>query len=91
MEGALKSLNIRANTLAPRSNVMWDIQLATQLGPFLVDLSCLVLMENWNAVMDPSISGWGASKKTSDCSLVDLISKFGFVNRYQIDHPRQEM
>lgn len=58
------------------------------LGPFLVDSFPLVLMGDWNVTLSPKIDrGQGDSGRTSgDLSLVNLIGKFGFVERYRVDH-----
>lgn len=46
----------------------------------------LVLMGNWNSVLDTKIM----EMELVD-SLVDLIGKFGLVDRYLFDHSGQEM
>lgn len=47
-----------------------------QLGPFLVDLSCIVLMGNWNTILNQELVGHQVIGQ------VDLISKFGLIDRY---------
>ena len=64
-----------------------------RLEPFLVDSSRLVLVGDWNAILDPKIDrGRGAKGKArADRSLVNLINDFGLIDRYRADHPGREM
>lgn len=61
-------------------------------GLFLVDSPCLVFMGDRNAILDPKIyRGWGASGRSWDRNMVELIVDFGLVDRYRVDNPEREM
>ena len=65
-----------------------------RLAPFLDDSKRLVLMGDWNAILDPRIDkvGQGASRLgRCESSLVDLMSRYGLVDRFRLDHPGWEM
>ena len=54
----------------------------------------LVLMGDWNAILDPKIDkvGRGASRLgRCDSSLVGLINRHDLVDRFRLDHPGREM
>lgn len=56
------------------------------VGVFLVDSSYLVLMTNWNNILDPKIDmGRGTSGCSGDRSLVNRIVEFDVVDRYRVD------
>lgn len=65
----------------------------SQLGPFVVDSSRLVLVGDWMPILDPKIDRRrGASGRSlRNRSLVDLIGEFGLVDRYRVNHPEGEM
>ena len=65
-----------------------------QLGPYMAYPGRLVLMGDWNAILDPKIDkgGRGASgSERCESSLRDLMADFDLVDRYRVDHPREEM
>ena len=64
------------------------------LAPFLDDTKRLVLMGDWNAILDPKIDkvGWGASRLgRCESSLADLMTCHDLVDRFRLDHPGWEM
>ena len=66
----------------------------SQLGSFLTDPKQLVLVGDWNAILDPKIDrGRGASGSVGwqERSLIDFVEKFDLVDRYRLDHPGEEM
>ena len=65
-----------------------------QLRPFLSHPKRLVLMGDWNAILDSRIDkgGRGASGQAwCERSLVDFISEHDLVDRLRVDHPGREM
>ena len=65
-----------------------------QLAPFLDDTKRLVLMGDWNAILDPKIDKVGrVARRTGRCdsSLVSLMTRHDLVDRFRLDHPWQEM
>ena len=64
------------------------------LAPFLDDTKRLVLMGDWNAILDPKIDkvGQGASRLGRyDSSLAGLMTRHDLVDRFRLDHPGREM
>ena len=65
-----------------------------RLAPFLDDSKRLVLMGNWNAILDPKIDkvGCGASGLgRCESSLVGLVAHHDLVDRFRLDHQAKEM
>ena len=65
-----------------------------RLAQFLDDSKRLVLMGDWNAIFDPKIDkiGRGASRLgRCESSLLGLMTRHNFVDRFCLDHPGQEM
>ena len=61
---------------------------------FLNDLKPLVLVEDWNAILDPKIDkvGRGVSRVVKcESNPIDLISRHDLVDRFRLDHPGREM
>ena len=62
--------------------------------PFLDDTKRLVLMGDWNAILDPKIDkvGRGANRLgRCESSLVGFMTRHGLVDRFRLDHPGWEM
>ena len=65
-----------------------------RLAPFLDDTKRLVLMGDWNAILDPKIDkvGRGASRLgRCESSLAGLMTRHDLVDRFRLDHPGWEM
>ena len=65
-----------------------------RLAPFLDDTKRLVLMGDWNAILDPKIDkvGRGANRlERCESSLVGFMTRHGLVDRFRLDHPGREM
>ena len=78
---------------APNTNVERD-SFFCRLAPFLDDTKRLVLMGDWNAILDPKIDkvGRGASRLGwRESSIVGLMTCQHLVNRFLLDHPGREM
>ena len=64
------------------------------LAPFLDDTKRLVLMGDWNAILDPKIDkvGRGASRLgRCESSLAGLMTRHDLVDRFRLDHPGREI
>ena len=71
-----------------------EVFLFCRLALFLDDSKRLVLMGDWNAILDPKIDkvGRGASRLgRCESSLVNLMTHHDSVDRFRLDHPGQEM
>ena len=64
------------------------------LAPFLDNTKRLVLMGDWNAILDPKIDKVErGARRTGRCdsSLVGLMTSHDLVDRFRLDHPGWEM
>ena len=65
-----------------------------QLGPFLDDPKRLLLVGDWNAILEPKIDKVGRGASGSDrceSSLINLLTEQDLVNRFRLDHPGREI
>ena len=65
-----------------------------RLAPFLDDSKWLVLMGDWNAILDPKIDKVGRGARglgRCESSLVSLVTCHDLVDRFRLDHPGLEM
>ena len=65
-----------------------------RLAPFLDDSKRLVLMSDWNAILDPKIDKVrrGASRLgRCENTLVGLMTRHDLVDRFRLDHSEREM
>ena len=65
-----------------------------QLAPFQDDSKRLMLMGDWNVILDPKIDkvGRGASRLgRCESSLVGLMTSHDLIDRFRLDHPGWEM
>ena len=64
-----------------------------RLAPFLDDTKRLVLMGDWNAILDPKRDkvGQGARRAGRCDRLVGFVTRHGLVDRFRLDHPGREM
>ena len=63
-------------------------------GPFIADSIWLVLMGDWNAILDPKLDkgGWGArGSDKCESSLTDFLAEHDLVDWFHLDHPGWEM
>ena len=65
----------------------------SQIGTFLTDPKRLVLLGDWNAILDPKIDRRGGASGLGrpDRTLVDFVEDFDLVDRFRLDHPGVEM
>ena len=76
------------NTVSERRSFFW------QLEPFLDDLKRLVLMGDWNAILDPKVDKGGRGTSglgRCESSLIDFLAEFDLIDRFRLDHPGREM
>ena len=62
------------------------------MEPFLDDPKRLVLVGDWNVILDPKIDkvGQGARRdRRSENSLIDLMARHDLVYRFRLDHPER--
>ena len=76
------------NITAERCSFFWWFE------PFLDDSKQLILVGDWNAILEPKIdkAGRGASRLDRyKSSLIDLLAEHNLVVKFRLDHPGQEM
>ena len=65
-----------------------------RLEPFLDDSKRIILMGDWNAILDPKVDKdrRGARRlERCESSLIDFLAEFDLIDRYRLDHPGREM
>ena len=91
---AVKSFEFRLVVVYAANTPVERVSFFRQLVPFLADSKRLVLMGDWNAILDPKIDkvGRGASSLgSSESTLVGLMTRHDLVDRFRLDHPGPEM
>ena len=91
---AVKSFKFRLVAVYAPNIVAERVSLFRRLAPFLDDTKRLVLMGDWNAILDPKIYkvGRGASRwGRCESSLVGLMTRHDLVDSFRLDHPGWEM
>ena len=64
------------------------------LERFLDDSKRLVLVGDWNAILDPKIDKGGRGARVlgmRESSLIDFLAEFDLIGRFRLDHPGREM
>ena len=64
------------------------------LEPFLDDSKWVVLVGDWNAILDPKIDKDGRGVRGSgrcESSLIDFLTEFNLIDRFRLDHLGREM
>ena len=91
---AVKSFKFRLVAVYAPNIVAERVSFFRRLAPFLDDTKRLVLMGDWNEILDPKIDkvGRGASRlgRCESC-LVGLMTRHNLVDRFRLDHPVREM
>ena len=65
-----------------------------RLGLFLDASKWIVLVGDWNAILDPNLdraSRGASSAARCDNALSDFLTEFELVDRFRLDHPGREM
>ena len=91
---AVKSFKFRVIAVYAPNIVAERVSFFRRLAPFLDDTKRLVLMGDWNAILDPKIDkvGRGASRLgRCESSLVGLMTHHNLVDMFRLDHPGREM
>ena len=91
---AVKSFKFRLVAVYAPNIVVERVSFFRRLAPFLDDTKRLVLMGDWNAILNPKIDkvGRGASRAgRCESSLVGFVTRHGLVDRFRLDHPGREM
>ena len=91
---AVKSFKFRLVAVYAPNFAAERVPFFRRLAPFLDDSKRLVLMGDWNAILDPKIDkvGRGASRwGRCDSSLAGLMTRHDLVDRFRLDHPGREM
>ena len=91
---AVKSFKFCLVTVYVSNIAVERVSFFRRLAPFLDDTKRLVLMGDWNAILDPKIDkvGRGASRSgRCESSLVGFMTRHNLVDRFRLDHPGREM
>ena len=87
---AVKSFKFRLVAVYVPNSAAERVSFFRRLAPFLDDTKRLVLMGDWNAILNPKIDkvGRGASRfGRCESSLVGLMTRLNLVDRFRLDHP----
>ena len=90
----VKSFKFRLVAVYASNIAAERISFFRRLAPFLDDTKRLVLMGDWNAILDTKIDKGGrGARRTGRCesSLVGFVSRHDLVDRFRLDHPGREM
>ena len=87
---AIKSFKFRLIAVYAPNISLERVFFFCRLAPFLDDTNRLVLMGDWNAILDPIGRGF---RRLGRCesSLVDQVMTSHEVDRFRLDHPGREM
>ena len=91
---AVKSFKFRLVAVYAPNIAVERISFFRRLTPFLDDTKRLVLMGDWNAILDPKIDKvrQGASRLgRCESSLAGLMTRHDLVDRFRLDHSGREM
>ena len=87
---AVKSLKFRLVAVYAPNIVVERFSFFRRLAQFLDDTKRLVLMGDWNAILDPKIDKVGrGARRVGRCesSLAGLMTRHDLVDRFRLDHP----
>ena len=93
-DGAVKSYKFCLVAVYASNIAAARVPFFLRLVPFLDDTKQIVLMGDWNAILDPKIDkvGRGASRSgRCESCLVGLMTRHDLVDRFRQDHPGREM
>ena len=91
---AVKSFKFRLVAVYAPNIAVERVSFFRRLAPFLDDSKRLVIMSDWNVILDPKIDkvGQGVSRLGKcESSLVDLMTRHDLVDRFRLDHPGRKM
>ena len=84
---AVKSFKFRVITVYAPNTAVERTSFFRQLAPFFNDPKRLVLVGDWNAILDPKIDGELVGWE----GVIDLMAGHDLVDRFRLDHPEREM
>ena len=90
---AVKSFKFRLVAVYASNIAAERVSFFCRLAPFLDDTKRIVLMGDWNAILDPKIDkvGRGASRLgRCESSLVGFMTRHDLVDRFHLVHPGRE-
>ena len=91
---AVKSFEFRAVALYAPNIAAKRVSFYWWLAPFLDDRKRLVLMGDWNVILDPKIDRVRRGPRWSgrcESILIDFMALHNLVDRFRLDHPVREM
>ena len=91
---AVKNFKFRLVAVYAPNIAAERVSIFRRLAPFLDDTKRIVLVGDWNAILDPKIDkvGRGASRAgRCERSLVGFVTRHGQVDRFRLDHLGREM
>ena len=91
---AIKSFKFCLVAVYAPNNVAERVSFFRRLAPFPDDTKQLVLMGDWNAILDPKIDkvGRGASRLgRCESSFVSLLTRHDLIDRFRLDHTGREI
>ena len=88
---AVKSFKFRLVAVYASNIAAERVSFFRRLAPFLDDTKRLVLMGDWNAILDPKIGRVASRAGRCESSLVGFVTRHGLVDRFRLDHPGREM
>ena len=91
---AVKSFKFRLVAVYVSKIAAERVSFFRRLAPFLDDTKQLVLMGDWNAILDPKLDKVGRGTRRAgrcDSSLVGFVTHHDLVDRFRLDHPWREM
>ena len=90
----MKSFKFRLVAVYASNTAAEWVSFFRRLATFLDDTKRLVLMDDWNAILDPKIDkvGRGANRLgRCESSLAGFMIRHGLVDRFRQDHPGRDM
>ena len=90
----VKSFKFRLVVVYAPNTPMERVSFFRRLAPFLDYSKRLILMGDWNAILDPKIDKFGrGARRLGRCenSIVDFMARHDLVDKFRLDHPGKEM
>ena len=83
---SLRVIGVYASNIQNERKELFEV-----IDRFLGYQGHLVLMGDWNAILDPSIDRAGRGDRRVDLSLMNFVERNDLVDRFRLDHPGVEM
>ena len=93
-DNAVKGFEFRVVAVYALNSVGERCSFFRRLKPFLDDPKRIILVGDWNAILDPKIdkARWGASGSDRyESSLINLMVQHDLVDRFRLDRPERNM